>query len=211
MLTPMDDDLTAARIADYLRANPGFLAARPELYRVLVPPQRVHGEALADHMVAMVRVERAHAAAHEERATEVLHAGRAAASLAERVHEAVLALVAAADVADCVAQELPHLLGIDAAAICCETFRPRWRTLPPGAIAMLLRGKHVVTRDRPADAVLLHAEAALLAERDVLVRLPGAEPALLALVSRDPAALPGPQATQHFTFLGRVIAARMAA
>jgi uncharacterized protein YigA (DUF484 family) len=207
----MDDDLTATRIADYLRANPGFLAARPELYRVLAPPHRVHGEALADHMTAMVRIERAHAAAHEERAAEVLHAGRAAAGLAERVHEAVLALVAATDIADCVSQELPHLLGIDAAAICCETFRPRWRTLPPGAIAMLLRGRAVVTRDRPADAVLLHAEAALLAERDVLVRLPCNEPALLALVSRDPASLPGPQATAHFTFLGRVIAARMVA
>jgi uncharacterized protein YigA (DUF484 family) len=200
-------DTRPADVEEFLRANPSFLAARPELYRVLVPPQRVHGEALADHMTAMVRIERAHAAAQQERAELVLHAGRATSSLAERVHEAVLALIAAPDVADCVTQELPHLLGVDAASLCCETFRPRWTSLPPGAVAALMRNRTVLSRDRPADAVLLHAEAALLAERDVLVRLPMAEPVLLALVSRDPAALPGTQGTLYFAFLGRVLAA----
>jgi uncharacterized protein YigA (DUF484 family) len=200
-------DIQPADVEEFVRANPSFLAARPELYRVLVPPQRVHGDVLADHMTAMVRIERAHAAAQQERAETFLSAGRAASGLAERVHEAVLALVAAEDVADCVSQELPHLLGVDDAALCCETFRPRWRSLPPGAVAALMRGKGVITRDRPADAVLLHAEAALLAERDVLVRLPCKEPVLLALVSRDPAALPGTQGTQYYAFLGRVLAA----
>ena len=206
----MQDAIDPAQIADYLRANPDFLAARPELYRVLTPPQRVHGEALADHMTAMVRIERAHAAAQEERAATVLHAGRAAAGIAERVHEAVLAMVASPDVEECVNSELPHLLGVDAAALCCETFRPRWRSLPPGAVAMLMRGRNVMCRDRPSDAVLLHAEAALLAERDVLVRLPGDVPAILALVSRDPAALPALQATQAFAFLGQVLGVLLA-
>jgi uncharacterized protein YigA (DUF484 family) len=202
----MTDDMRPAEVENFLRANPSFLAARPELYRVLAPPQRVHGEALADHMTAMVRIERAHAASQQERAESVLQAGRAAAGLADRVHAAVLALIAAPDVADCVSQELPHLLGVDAAALCCETFRPRWRSLPPGAVAALMRGRIVVSRDRPADAALLHAEAALLAERDVLVRLPTQAPVLLALASRDPASLPGTAGTQYFTFLAQVLA-----
>lgn len=203
----MTDDVDPDRIADYLRANPDFLAARPELYRVLTPPQRVHGEALADHMTAMVRVERAHAAAQEDRATAVLAAGRASAGLADRIAEAVISLIAAPDIFECVANELPHLLGVDAAALCCETFIPGWRSLPPGAIAMLMRGRTVICRDRPSDAVLLHAEAALLAERDVLVRLPSAAPAILALVSRDPAALPGLHASAAYGLLGRVLGA----
>jgi hypothetical protein len=201
----MSDDLDPERIADYLRRHPDFLAARPELYRVLTPPQRVHGEGLADHMTAMVRIERAHAMAQEERATAVLEAGRAAAGLAERVHAAVISLIGAADIFECVANEMPHLLGVDAAALCCETFIPGWRSLPPGAVAMLMTGRSVVCRDRPSDAVLLHAEAALLAERDVLVRLPGPMPALLALVSRDPAALPGVHASAAYALLGRVL------
>jgi uncharacterized protein YigA (DUF484 family) len=203
----MSAHLDATEIADYLRGNPAFLAERPDLYRTLTPPLRVHGENLADHMAAMVRIERAHAAAMEERAASVLRAGRAAAGIAERVHEAVLSVISASDPAEWVTDELPALLGVDAAALCCEAFRPRWRSLPPGAVAMLLRGKPVVFRDRPADAVVLHAEAALLAERDVLVRLPANAPALLALVSRDAAALPSVQGTQAFAFLGRVLAA----
>jgi uncharacterized protein YigA (DUF484 family) len=201
----MGDFIDPDAVADYLRANPDFLAARPELYRVLTPPQRVHGEALADHMTAMVGIERAHARAQEERARDVLTAGRAAASLAERVHEAIVALIAAPDVFECVTNELPHLLGVDAAALCCETFIPGWRSLPPGAIAVLMRGRTTICRDRPSDAVLLHAEAALLAERDVLVRLSVAAPALLALVSRDPAALPGLHASAAYSLLGRVL------
>ncbi len=85
------------------------------------------------------------------------------------------------------------------------------RELQPGlaqpaarAIAVLMRGRATMCRDRPSDALLLHAEAALLAERDVLVRLPVAAPALLALVSRDPACLPN---TQGWAFLGRVLGA----
>ena len=37
-------------IAAFLRATPGWLAAHPDLYVVLEPPQRVHGEAVADHI-----------------------------------------------------------------------------------------------------------------------------------------------------------------
>src|SRR5689334_21904255 len=57
---PESDD--GAFVERFLRANPGWLAERLELYRVLTPPARVHGERLADHMAAMLRAERAHAA-----------------------------------------------------------------------------------------------------------------------------------------------------
>ena len=114
----------------------------------------------------------------------------------------MLAVLHATDVADCVAETWPGLLGVDAAALCCEGRRPRWRSLPAGSVRPLLRGRPMALRDRPADAQLLHAEAALLAERDVLVAVPGPRPALLALVSRDPACLPN---TQNWVFLGRVL------
>ena len=134
----------------------------------------------------------------------MLAAGRAAASIAERVQEAVLSALQAPDLAECVAETWPGLLGVDAAALCCEAFRPRWRILPHGAVKRLLRNRPAVFRDRPADAAMLHAEAALLAERDVLVHVPGPQPALLALVSRNAASLP---TTQGWAFLGRVLGA----
>ena len=194
----------AARVAVFLRAHPDFLARRPDLYASLAPPVRVHGAIFEDHMAAMLAQARARAADMAASAQDVLAAGRAAGAVMDRLQEAVLALIQATDPAECVIETWPGLLGIDAAALCCEVIRPRWRTLPAGAVKALMRARPLVFRDRPADAALLHAEAALLAERDLLIQLPGA--ALLALVSRDGAALPN---TQAWRFLGRALAARL--
>lgn len=191
-----------ARVEQYLRAHPGFLAAHPELYAVLAPPTRVHGAVFADHMAAIIDAARAQAAGLRQQAEDVLANGRAAAGVAERVQAAVLAALAAADLVDCVTEVWPGLLGVDAAALCCETSHPRWRKLPRGAVRSLLADRPMTLRDRPADAMVLHAEAALLAERDVLVRVPGQRHALLALVSRHPAGLPN---TQAYVFLGEVL------
>jgi uncharacterized protein YigA (DUF484 family) len=204
-----ETDPDADRVCAYLRAHPDFLADHPELYASLSPPTRVHGKIFADHMDAMLRAARGHAAEMEAKSDTILNAGRAAAAISERVQAAVLAMLASADPVDYVAESLPSLLGVDAATLACEWPRPRWRTLPPGAIKTMLRNRAVVFRDRPADAALLHAEAALLAERDILILLPGEQPALLALVSRDAALLPASQGLQALAFLGRVLAWRL--
>lgn len=199
-----------AEIAAFLRANPGWLAENPELYRVLAPPVRVHGDILADHMAAMIRAARADAAAMAERADGVLAAGRAAAGLACRVQEAVLALMRAADTLDCIASELPGILAIDAASLCVEAELAGARTVPSGTVAALLGGRDVQFRDAPEDAVLLHAEAAKLARYDALVRVPGEGPAaLLALSTRDRAALDPAQGGGGLAFLGRAVAAAL--
>lgn len=213
------DHPSAEAVAAFLRANPSWLADNPDLYLLLAPPVRVHGESLADHMAAMVRAARAQAAERSAEADGVVTAGRAAAGLAARVHEAVLALMRAPDPADCVATELPGLLAVDAAALCAELdadaplvswrFQARLRVVPRGTVAALFGGRVVVFRDRPADAALLHAEAALLARHDALVqvRLAGA-PALLALASRDGAVLPA-YGAGALAFLGRAVAAAL--
>ena len=202
--------LEAAEVAAWLRAHPHFLAERPELYRWLAPPERLHGAVLADHMAAMLRAERAHAAAMAERADGVLAAGRAAAGLSARVQEAVLALICAGHPAECVSGEFPALLGVDAAALCMEALLPGARPLPQGTVARLLGGRAVRFRDQPDEAGLLHAEAAELARHDALVRIPGeGPPALLALVARDGRALDPVQGAGALAFLGRAVAAAL--
>jgi uncharacterized protein YigA (DUF484 family) len=199
-----------AEVAAFLRANPGWLAENPELYRVLAPPVRVHGDILADHMAAMIRAARADAAAMAERADGVLAAGRAAAGLACRVQEAVVALMRAADIFDCIAFELPGILAVDAVSLCVEAEVAGARTVPPGTVAALLGGRDVQFRDAPEDAVLLHAEAAKLARHDALVRVPGqGAAALLALSTRDRAALDPAQGGGGLAFLGRAVAAAL--
>jgi uncharacterized protein YigA (DUF484 family) len=202
--------LDDAVVADWLRAHPRFLADRPELYRALAPPERLHGEGLADHMAAMLRAERVHAAAMAERADGVLAAGRAAAGMAARVQEAVLALLRAGHPAECISAELPPLLAVDAASLCMEALLPGTRPLPVGTVARLLGGRAVRYRDDPEEARLLHAEAAELARHDVLVRIPGEGPAaLLALVARDRHALDPGQGAGALAFLGRAVAAAL--
>jgi uncharacterized protein YigA (DUF484 family) len=203
--------LSPEDVAAFLRAHPHFLAEHPELYRVLAPPQRVHGEALADHMAAMLRAERAHAAAMAERADGVLAAGRAAAGLAARVQEAVLALIRADDPAECIAAELPALLAVDAASLCIEGALAGARRVPAGMVTALLGQRAVVLRSDAADAPLLHGEATRLAHHEALVRVPGEGPdAMIALVARDRHALDPTQGTAALAFLGRAVAAALA-
>jgi len=203
MSLPQGEAADASFVEAFLRANPTWLAKRPELYGALEPPVRQYGDGIADHMAALLRVQR-------ERADGLLAAGRATAGLAARVQDAVLALFRSSDPADCVSGEMPGILAIDAAHICVEAEWPGARRLPDGAIARLLDGRHVVFRDAPADAGLLHAEAAGLARYDVLIRVPGeGPPALLALLARDPHTLDPGQTTGPFGFLGRAVAAAL--
>jgi uncharacterized protein len=207
---PRTEAADAARVAAFLRAHPHWLADNPDLYRILTPPSRVHGERLADHMEAMVRIERAHAAAMSERADDVLAAGRAAAGLAGRVQEAVLALLRSGDPVDCVMGEMPGILAVDAAHLCIEALLPGTRPLPEGTVTRLLGGRQVLFREVATDARLLHAEAAGLAGHDALVMIPGeGPPALLALLAREKRALDPVQGAGALAFLGRAVAAAL--
>jgi len=186
-------------VARFLRRNPAWLAAEEELWRVLEPPCRVHGERMADHMAAMLHAERTHTAAAAARTA-------AAAALAARVQTAVLALIAARDPLDCVTHEWPGLLGLDAVSVCAEVALPGARPLPPGTVQRLMGSAPALVRPGLADA-LLHGEASALARTEALVVVPlAAEPVLLAIACRDGRALI-PDGTGSLAFLGRALAA----
>jgi len=201
------DGVDGAEVEAFLRANPGWLAENPDLYRILAPPVRVHGERMADHMAAMLRAQRAYAAAMAASAQDVLAAGRAAAGVTLRVQQAVLALLRSSDPLDCVSGEMPGILGLDAVHVCIEALWPGARALPEGTVARLLAGRQVLFRDHATEARRLHAEAAGLAGHDVLVALPGAgPPGLLALLARDSQALDPSQGSAALAFLGQAVA-----
>ncbi len=230
-------DATAEEVAAYLIQHPDFLANRPELYRALTPPRRVHGEGMADHMAAMIAAERARTRTLEGEVEAALKDGRAGATLVLRVRLAVLALMRARDVGETIAQELPALLSVESCTLLAE--RPgsapgqglsgamperrheierlfegwgiRW--LPDGSVNRLLgRGRDARVRTEVTDAPLLHAEAAPLISRDALLRVPlwYGTPCLLAIGARDAAALPARQAAATLAFLGRAVAAALA-
>jgi uncharacterized protein YigA (DUF484 family) len=211
---PTDALPEPAAVEEYLRANPRFLAERPELYRDLAPPRRVHGERLADHMQAMLTAERRRLRGLEAEMAAALAAGRANQGLSIRVRLAVLALMRGKDPAEVVTQELPALLNLESCTLAAE--RPDRRGvawLPRGMVARLLpRGKEALVRNIPSELDLLHPEAAALVTRDALARVPvwTGEPTLLALGARDPGALPARHGTATLAFLGRAVAAALA-
>jgi uncharacterized protein YigA (DUF484 family) len=197
--------LESEDVAAFLRANPSWLRDNPELYRVLQPPRRLHGDELADHMAEMLARERAHAQAECARADSVLAAGRAAAGLATRVQDAVLALIRAPDPAEFVRTDLPALLAVDAACLCADFGHPGTRLLPAGTVDRLLGRREVAFREHPTDAALLHGSAAPLARVDALVRVGAGS--LLALASRDRSRLHPGQGVRSLAFLGRALSA----
>jgi len=204
----------ASAVAAFLRAHPEFLAERPDLYRTLDPPRRVHGDRMADHMAAMLAAERRRVRGLEAEMEAALNAERAGHGLTIRVRLAVLALMRCGDVPEAVTQEIPALLGIETCTLLSEAPDRRGVVrLPRGAAARLLRpGLDAAVRPAPLEAELIHQEAAPLVKRDALVRVPvwTDEPTLLALGARDPNALPARQSTANLAFLGRAVAAALA-
>ncbi|QXM23327.1 DUF484 family protein [Elioraea tepida] len=203
----------AAQVEAYLRAHPGFLAERPSLYRTLLPPRRVHGERLADHMAAMLEAERARGAELRATLEELVAHGRHNAANQARAHKAVLALMAArsaAEALDIIVQDWPDLLGLDVVSVCAEGRAVLGaRPLARGTIARLLpNGSPFALRSRATDQEALYGEAAALVASDALARLTlasGGE-ALLACGSRDPGHFEARQATDLVSFLAAAAA-----
>lgn len=188
-----------AAVQAFLLAHPGWLAQQPGLYAVLDPPRRWHNEPVADHMAAMVSRARADAAnGTADR--------RAADGFAQRVQDAVIALIRAPDPAWCVLHDLPALLRLDGARLLAEGPHPGARLLPPGTVKAVLGRRVSLVRDATLDPAL-HGEAAALARREALVRvaLPGCK-GLLALACRDGQALAG-ATSAALGFLAQAVAA----
>ena len=198
------------QIAAWLRAHPTFLAERPELYASLLPPKRVHGEVLADHMAAMVEAARRQAKGLAEKMAAYSAEERAESHFAARAQEAVLALIAAPDPGDCALTDWPRLLGMEQVSLCAEGTPPDpLRPLPPGTCDRLLPpGREARVRPFVTDGPLLHGEVAPLIRRDALARLRlPARDLLLVLGARDAEALPLRGAGRTLDFLARALAA----
>jgi hypothetical protein len=163
-------------VAAFLRAHPEFLAERPELYRTLDPPRRVHGDRMADHMAAMLSAERRRVRGLEAEMDAALNAERAGHGLTIRVRLAVLALMRCGDVPEAVTQEMPALLGIETCTLLSEAPDRRGVVrLARGAAARLLPpGRDAAVRPAPTDAELIHQEAGAAGE----ARRPGARAGL---------------------------------
>jgi uncharacterized protein YigA (DUF484 family) len=111
-------------VAAFLRAHPDFFATRPELLSALTPPAVDHGNRnVVDFQRAMVRALQKGKDALEAEQGRIVDVVRANMSNLARVHEGVLSLLDAPDLASLISairEDLARMVGVDHAGIAVD-------------------------------------------------------------------------------------------
>ena len=216
--------VSADQVVDYLRRNPDFLAANPDLLDHLMPPSRISGGGVVDMQRFMIERLRG-------RHDDLLQAGRRNLSKQSQINDAVIALLGAATLEhliEIVATDFLGLLNLDVAALCVEgKGGPRRQRcvsgvtclatglidelLGPGRDLLVVTGNGDASGDATGDATgderIFGAGAGLVASAALIrLRLGGsAPPAMLALGSRHVERFPSGQGGEALVFLGHVL------
>lgn len=212
--------LTAARVAQYLREHPEFLARNPALLEKIEIPGRDQGDGVVDlqrFMVERLRGELAElAAARDELVVNV----RNNMATQSRTHEAIVSLLAARSFehfVETVTTDLAIVLDLDVVALGVEQSERDGHIQPPAGVRSLQPGmvneifgptQNILLRgDIDGDPLIFGAGAGLV-RSDALIRLDissEAPPALLALGSRQSDQFDPGQGTELLRFLAQVI------
>jgi hypothetical protein len=216
--------ITAQQVIEYLRRHPDFLLHHAALLDTQVAPARQLGVEQGDRvldlqhfMVERLRRDIARLRADQD---DLLANSRDNLSTQERVHRAVLALLAAdsfESLIEAVTTDLAVWLDVDVATLCVEAADdtiPRARiegvqVLAPGTIdAILAPGREVVLRDDVHGDPEIFGEAAPLVRSDALIRLGFGEEkpiGMLAFGTRHPGYFNPGQGTELLSFLARIL------
>ncbi|MHA1566660.1 MAG: DUF484 family protein [Alphaproteobacteria bacterium] len=213
-------NLTNSEVAAYLRANPDFLCAHPDLIAGLQIPARDLGGGdprivdLQHYMLDRLRTQ-AHDLKH--RHDELLDNSRCRLQTQSRIHFAALALLGARDLPhliDIATTDLAVLMDMDVVALCVESADvPRVtadgvRLLPNGCIDELLGQRDILIHEKTTGDSQIYGAAAGLVEAQILLRLHVRdEPpdALLALGASRPNHIHQGQTTEALGFLARIL------
>jgi uncharacterized protein YigA (DUF484 family) len=153
----------------------------------------------------MVLRERQHAAAMEEQTEAILAVGRATGTMLTRIHEVVVALIAAASIVDWLHAEMPRIMGADAAFVALFGGQRG----EADRLDRILGADSVTLREDQGDAAVLYDEAAPLAGHDALIRLP--EVGVLAIAWRGKIDPELRHSRPGLAFLGQAVGAAIEA
>ncbi len=217
---------TESEVAAYLRAHPDFLERNGDLIEILTPPSPnaeppVRGRgAVVDLQNYMLERLRKELDGLRDTIDDMVVNSRANLNHQIRIHQAVLALVAAGSfehLIETVTTDLAIVLDLDVVTLCVEpaegSLPPRrisgLQQLAPGTIGTLLGDKRsVLLRPEVAGDPEIFGAAAGLVRSDALIRLdiaPAAPPTLIAFGSRQPDHFHPGQGTELLNFLARVL------
>ncbi len=121
--TASGGEMTADQVVHYLRQNPEFLLVQPDLLHELAPPPRWTGDTVVDFQRFMVDMLRGEIAGLRDCTSAVIETSRTNMSVQAQTHAAALSLLAAAGMDELIriiGEDLPILLGVDAATLAFE-------------------------------------------------------------------------------------------
>jgi uncharacterized protein len=217
-------------VIDFLRQHPDFLLAHPELLTVLTPPQVDRGPGVIDMQHFMVQHQREEIARVKAQQKNLIAVTRANLAIQGRVHNAVLAILAAQSfeqLIQVVTTDLANLLDADVVTIAVERQglgpnaararlpHPGVQILEPDTVSDVLGPERdvVLHTDTEGDPRLF-GDGAGLVRSAALARLPvstKAPPGMLCIGMRKPGKFQTGQGTELLSFLARVLGITIAA
>jgi uncharacterized protein YigA (DUF484 family) len=222
---PARSSLTSAEVVAFLRQHPDFLIEHSELLQVLTPPAQQRGERVVDMQQFMLQHQRAEIGRLKSQHRALVSTSRANLASQARVHQAVLALLAAGSfeqLIQIVTTDLAVLLDADVVTIAVESAgpqRPRLthqgvQILEPGTVDAVLGERDVLLlSDADGDPALFGHGAGLVRSAALLrLSVSSAAPAgLLCIGMRRPGKFHGGQGTELLGFLARSLGITIAA
>ena len=210
-----EDDVVA-----YLQAHPDFLLDHPDLMDVLTPPRRKQADGVVDMTQVMMSRLRGEIGRLRAEQSELIENSRANQLTRDRIHAAVLSIVAAQSferLIHVVTHEFPGLLDVDVVTLAIEATEDAPQRAPvrgvyvlePGAIdAALGIGNPARLRSESTGEAAFFGPAARHVQSDVLVRLrvsSGSPDGVICFGSRDPLMFGPEQSTELLFFLTKVL------
>ncbi len=214
------EPLSPEAVAAWLRRHPDFLAENADLLAVLTPPEQRQGDGVVDMQRFMLERLQGDVGTLRRREKQLVSAAEGNAAGQSKVHQAALALIDTRDVqtlCTAIRTKLPHLLDIEAAALCIEDegalSLAGATSIGKGGIANLMGPKRrVLLQEKTAGEEIVFNAAAERVKSVAYLRLrsgSGVPNMLLALGSgRDDGFAPD-QATDLLAFLGDVLELRL--
>jgi uncharacterized protein YigA (DUF484 family) len=218
--------IAADEVAAYLRKHPDFLNERPELIAALTPPTEHRGEGVVDMQHFMLQRLRGEVKLLKSQQRALLATSRSNMASQNRVHAAVLAIVAAKSfeqLIQVVTTDLAIMLDVDVVTIGVESAAASQPRLPMHGVQILRRGtvEHILGGERmtllcdetAGDPALFGAAAGLVRSQALLrVHVSDHAPVgLLCIGTRRADRFHPGQGTELLSFLARSLELTIAA
>ena len=214
------EGLTAETVSAWLRRHPEFLHENPEVLTFLTPPAYKRGERVLDMQRFMLDRMREELTTLRRREKQLLSAAEGNAAGQNKVHQAVIAVVAAPDIQGLnrvIRTRLPAVLDVEAATLCIEkegalSLAGATAVGESGIDNLLGPTRRILLQGHTAGERFVFGDAAERVKSVAYVRLRtanGGPSMLLALGSGREDGFERTQATDLLAFLGDAIEAKL--